>query len=65
MYKFFGSVNLVDSHKKLRPSAISMEIYWVTQYNWVQLCTKVDIGITINNFLKLFRYEVKIDYYEK
>ena len=42
-----------------------MEIYWVTQYNWVQLCTKVDIGITINNLLKLFCYGVKIDYYEK
>ena len=59
MYIFFGSVNEVDSHNKPRQSYLALEKFWVNQCNWLRLCAKVDMGITINNLRKLFRYGVK------
>ena len=55
MYKFFGSVNGVESHNKSRQSDIALEKFWVTQCGWLWLCTTVSMGIVINNCWKLFR----------
>ena len=42
MSKFYGSVNEVDSHNKLRQSDIALKKFWVTQCGWIRLCTAVD-----------------------
>ena len=41
MYKFFGSVNEVDSHNKSRHSYLALEKLWVTQCGCLRLCTIV------------------------
>ena len=65
MYKLFGAVNEVDSHKKLRQSDLALEKFCVTQHGWMRLCTKVDMGMTITNLWKMFCYGVKRYQYEK
>ena len=35
------------------------------QCGWLFLCTSVDMGMSINNFWKLFYYGVKMDHHEK
>ena len=65
MYKFFGSVNEVDSHNKSRQSGLALEKFWVTQCGWLWLCTTVAMGMAITNSWELFSYGVKRDHYEK
>ena len=65
MYKFFRYFNEVDSHNKSRNSDLAMDKFWVTQYGWLRLFTKVSMGMTIANLWKLFCYGVKRDHYEK
>ena len=65
VYKFFGSVNEVDSQNKSMQSDLAMEKFWVTHYGWLWLCTTVSMVITITNFWKTSRYGVKRYYYEK
>ena len=65
MYKFFGSVNEVESHNKSRQSDSSLEKFWVAQCIWLCLCTTVHMGMTITNCWKLFCYGVKRDCCEK
>ena len=54
MFKFFGSVNEVESHKKSIQSYLALEKYWVAQCSWLWLCTTVDVEMTITTFWKLF-----------
>ena len=65
MYKFFGYVNLVESHNKSRQYDLALETFWATQYGWLRLCTTVAMGMAITNCWKLFRYGVKRDHYGK
>ena len=64
MSKLFGSVNEVDSHNKSRQLDLALEKFWVTQCDWLRLCTTVSIGITITNCRGLFCYGVKRDHYD-
>ena len=50
MYKFFGYVNEVDSHKKPRQYNLALKKYMFTQSGCIRLCMTVSIGITITNF---------------
>ena len=65
MYKFFGSVNDVESHNKSRWSDLALEKFWVSQCVWIYLCTTVDMRITITNCWKLFSFGVTRDFCEK
>ena len=65
MSKLFGSINEVDYHRKSRQSDLALEKYWFTQCGWIRLCKTVAMGMTINNFWKIFRYGVKRDHYDK
>ena len=65
MFKFFGSVNEVDSHNKSRQYDLALEKFWVTQCGWLRLCMKFYMGTTITNLRKLLSYGVKRDQYEK
>ena len=65
MSKFFGSVNKLDTQNKYRQSYLALEKFWVTQCCWLWFCTTVDVGMTITNFWKLFRYGVKRDHHDK
>ena len=65
MYKFFGSVNEVDSQNKSRHSDLALEKFCVTQCGWLRLCTVVDMGMTITNLWKIFRYGIKRFNHEK
>ena len=49
MYKFFGSVNEVDSHNKSRQSNLAVENFRVNQCGCLRLCTPVAMGTSINN----------------
>ena len=60
-----SAVNEVDSHNKSRRYDLELEKYLVTQYGWLWLSTTVDMGMTINNFWKLFRYGVNRYHYDK
>ena len=60
-----SAVNEFDSHNKSRQSDLALEKWWVTQRGWIRLCKTVDMGMTINNCWKLFRYGVKRDHYDK
>ena len=53
-----SAVNEVDSHNKSRQSDLALEKWWVTQCGWMQLCTAIDMGMTITNGWKRFRYGV-------
>ena len=65
LYKLFGYVNEVDSHKKLMQYGLALEKFWVAQCVWIRLCTTVSIIMNINTFWKLFHYEVKRYHYDK
>ena len=65
MYKFFGSVNDVDTHNKSRQSDLALEKFWVTQCGLLRLFRTVAMGITITNVWKIFSYGVTRDHYEK
>ena len=65
MYKFFGSVNDVESHNKSRWSDLALEKLWVTQRGWIRLYATVTTEMNINNCWKLFSYGVKRDNYDK
>ena len=65
MSKFFGSVNEVDSHKKLRQSDLALEKFWITQYGCLRLFTAVDMGMKISDCWKLFCYGIKREHHEK
>ena len=65
MYKFFGAVDEIESHKKSRQSDFALEKFCVTQCGWIRLYMIDVIGITITNCWKLFRFGVKRYYYEK
>ena len=65
VYKFFGSVNKVDSHNKSRQPDLALDKLWVTQCGSIRLFTTVAMGMTITNFWKLFCYGVKRNHYEK
>ena len=65
MYKFFVSINEVDSRKKSIQSDLALEKYWVTKCGWLRLCMTVAMGMTIKDLWELFHYGVKIDYYGK
>ena len=60
-----SAVNEVDSHKKSRQSDLALEKWLVTQCGWLWLCMTVAMGMNITNCLKLFRYGVKSDHYDK
>ena len=63
VYKFFGYVNEVSSHKKSRQSYLEPEKFWVTPCDCLWLCTEFSTGITITNFwkkncgVKRYKYE--------
>ena len=63
MYKFFGSVNELDSHKKSCQSDLELEKLCVTKCGWIWLCTTVAMGTTITNCWKLFRCGFKRNHY--
>ena len=65
MYKIFGYVNEVESHKKFIHSDLALVKYWVTQCGCIRLCTTFSMGITIKNFWRLFCYGVKQYHYVK
>ena len=65
LYQFVSAINEVDSHNKSRHSDLALEKWWVTQCDWLRLCTTFAMGMTINNGRKLFRYGVKRDHYDK
>ena len=65
IYNLFGSLNVVESHIKSSQSDLALYKYWVTHSFWLWLFTDVAIVMNITNCWKLFRYGVKIDYYEK
>ena len=44
---------------------MALENLLVTQCGWLRLCTKVDMGMNISNFWKMFLYGVKRDHFEK
>ena len=54
----------MDSHNKSCQSDIALEKFWVTRCGWLWLCTSVAMGITINNFWKLFRFGFKRNHYD-
>ena len=54
MFKFYGSVNEVESHKKSRQYDLVLEKYWVNQWGWIQLCTSVDMVMTIKIYGNCF-----------
>ena len=64
MYKFFGSLNEVESHNKSRQSYLGMLKFWVNQCGWLRPCATVSTGMNITNFWKLFCYGFKIYHYE-
>ena len=49
VYKFFGSVNEVDSHRKSRHSDLVLEKFWVTQCGWLRLYRTVAMVMSITN----------------
>ena len=59
MVKLFGSFNEIDSQNKYIKSVLSLEKLWVTQCDWLWLCTMVAILITVNIFWKLFHRGIK------
>ena len=59
------AVNKVDSHKKSRQSDLALKKFWITQFEWLQLCTPVAMGMTITNCWKMFHCGVKRDHYDK
>ena len=59
--KFFGEVNEADSHNKLSQSNLELEKLWVAQCDWIWLCMKVSMGMTITKCC-LFFYGVKRDH---
>ena len=65
MYKLFGSVNEIDSHRKSRQSDLALEKFWVPQCGWLWLFTTVAMGMTITNLWKLFSCGVKRYHYDK
>ena len=65
MYKFFNAVNEIYPHNKSRQSDLALEKFWFTQCGWIWLCTTVDMGMTINNFWKLFNYGLNRDRHDK
>ena len=60
-----SAFNEVDSHNKSRQSDLALEKWWVTQCDWLRLCTTVAMGVAITNCWELFRYGVKRDHYDK
>ena len=63
MYKFFVSVNQVESHNKHRQSDLVLEKYWITQCGWLRLCMTAAMVNTINNLCKPLRYGIKRDHH--
>ena len=58
MYKFFGSVNEVESHNKSSQSDLVLEKLLVTHCGWLWLYTTVSIGMTITYFWKIFHSDL-------
>ena len=65
MSKFFGYANGIDSHNKTRKTYLASEEFWITQCDWLHLCAKVAIVMTVTNFWKLFHNGVKREHYYK
>ena len=65
VYKFFGSVNDFNSHKKSSRSDLVLEKFWVNQCSWLKLFITVAMRITITDFWKIFHYSVKKYHHEK
>ena len=43
----YGYIHEVDSHKKSKHSDLALNEFWVTQCDWLQVCTIFYMGITI------------------
>ena len=65
MSELFGYVNEIYYKNKSIYSVSVLEKYWVAQCGWLCLCIKVDMGMTIKNFWKLFFYWVNREHYIK